>query len=199
VVCLRAAPGVTRSYAWRSNNEFSRRTRRPVFYFYFFAYLPVVTSNQENNRPRVVIRSIVVYTSHGIPMMNRPIYSYNQTAGLSKKRFFLLLFFLLKFRRTLIIIFCSYSRFAIRKSNLTLGRTPLFLLKPAYLFCFSSYCVGTRIFRPTGLYSYWKVKCIFYYYIMLLSIIVDVLWPYVKYVFSPVHPSFQNSVIGALS
>lgn len=160
MVCLRAAPGVTpRSYAWRSNNEFSRRTRRPVFYFYFFAYtyLPVVTSNQENNRPGVVIRSIVVYTSHGIPMMNRPIYSRITKRPDCRKS----VFFSLPKNQTNIdyrICCCcsNSSRFSTRKSNLTLGRTPLFLLKPAYLFCFSSYtAVYTRLSNYVGLlYSY---------------------------------------------
>lgn len=126
MVCLHATTGVTQSYAWRSNNEFSRRTRRLVFYFYFFAYLPVVTSNQENNRPRVVIRSIVVYTSHGIPMMNRPIYSYNKTAGYLKILFFS------KIRRTFIIYlnfrFSKKIKFNTWSNTVIFAKTSLFIL-----------------------------------------------------------------------
>lgn len=102
------------------------------FLFLFFAYLPVVTSNQENNRPRVVIRSIVVYTSHGIPMMNRPIYSYNKTAGLSKKRFFS------EIRRTLIIYlnfrFSKKIKFNTWSNTVIFAKTSLFILLFIILF-----------------------------------------------------------------
>jgi len=120
-------------------------TETSFLFLFFCVYLPVVTSNQENNRPGVVIRSIVVYTSHGIPMMNRPIYSYNQTAGLSKKRFFLLP----KIRRTLIIasaarllsIFCKEIKFNTWSDTVISAKTCLFIL------LFIIYIVCTRVFQ----------------------------------------------------